>query len=251
MKRRDLVDIIGEAVGGMVFPITILEVTAAGDQKRLKFCDTMHAQINFFLTINDTPYKILAVGGTIYITINTSDTINAGDIAYLYKPKFTYGTPVETATETAKIGAMVDGFPLSWLRLNFTEKINKWNNTTEREADIDLYFLTLCKHGDLTYQDLHIVGIIPMRSLAESFVDYIQSPAQLGNFNTDDIEYSIDNYEKLGIYIREKGSDKQLIGKNLTGVCLSIKIKLYRGSKCLDCSQDDILLTDDDEILTT
>lgn len=251
MKRRDFVDIIGETVGLMTFPMAILDIVVSGSEVRMEFCDILHAQVDFFLTINDVEYKIVAVGGTIYITINTTDTINVGDIAYLYKPKFTYGTPIETANEQIKTPAMIDGFPLAWLRLSFTEKVNDWKHVTEREANIELYFLTLCKHDLLDYADLHIQGIVPMRSLAESFVDFIQSPTQMGNFNTDLLSYEIENYEKLGIYVREKGNTKQFIGKNLTGVCLKIKIELYRGSKCLECSQDDILLTDEEEILTS
>lgn len=233
-KVRDLVDIIEETVELMTFPMTILEVVGS-NKKNIRFCDVLHSQEGFIITINGNPYKINGVGGTIWITINTDDVISVGDIAYLYKPKFTYGTPIEVANESIKIPAMVDGFPLVWLRLNFTEKINSWNNSTAREANVELYFLTLCKHDLLPYADLSIQGVQPMRSLAESFIDFIQSPTQMGNYNVNDINYEIERYEKLGIYIREKGQSKTLIGKNLTGVCLSINLKFWRGSKCLEC----------------
>ena len=123
-----------------------------------------------------------------------------------------------------------------WFLENFTDKFfDDAADTREREIRFRLFFLTQANHEKWLVNDSYHNAILPMRRLAENFIDKLRSlPAR---FDLISEEYELINYAKFGVYITNKGMEKSLFADKLAGCELNISLTVYK----LDACQDDCI----------
>lgn len=230
MSYRPLaIDIIGQAVGAMTFPVEVKKVVQNNDgTQTLTVCDAFHAQAGFPVVIDEVEYQITAVEyNPDKITVSGSTTITA-DGFELYHPYFFHGTPIATGVELSN---QTDSFmktPMVWMMEQYDEEIYLNNhNPYDRTLSVRLFFLTQGDHENWETSDAYQNAIIPMRRLQERFEQLmIDSPDK---FNTDVLSVEILNYAKFGVYINNKGMPKGLFADKLSGCEMNLRdLNIYR-----------------------
>lgn len=234
----DLTDILNEIITGMKFPIAINSVVRNSDGSQTLFaCDVYHAQIGFPVIINNQEYKIAAFNYNDESVTVTSlfigdDTIIPGITFELYSPYFFHGTPAATSNEINKESDQFKKIPMIWLWENFTEQEQGDLSAIDRKSDVELYFLT---HGDwdgkLT-EGLYSEAVKPMRRLYENFKKEIK---QSKYFYSTEMIVKKENYSKFGVYIREKGANKNILVDKLSGVSAKTTFEIYKTNDCEEC----------------
>lgn len=234
---RDLTDILSDIFDGMSYPLIVDSINIVDGLQVLSFCDVYHAQVGYDITLGINTTKILAVDYVNEtITVGALPVINVGDSGYLYKPFFFYGTPIAISTEIGSDN-MVAKTPMYWLRLNYTEKGFDIMKTIRRTATIEMYCLTQANHDLEQTSDL-MTEVCITRRMAENFTKALREDTV--NFSTTDLDYQLEIFTKFGVYAKDKGSTKQLIGKDLTGVCWSGSIDMYANVD--NCACIDIII---------
>lgn len=240
MYQRDLTDILRDVVNGMSFPITVNSCIRNIDgSQTITACDIFYTQTGYSVQVNGNPYKISSFSydpDTITLVADFTpagagiDDILPGDTFNLYPVYFFHGTPIATDTELMKIPNTVDKLPMIWLWDNFTEKELGSMDSVGREVDADLYFLAEADHDLQLTDGLYSIGVKPMRRLEQSFKNEILFRTEI--FETENQTFGNTNYAKFGLFQKEKGSTKQLIGKNLTGVNSKIPLRIWKKYDC-------------------
>lgn len=241
--RQSSIDIIKAVVQAMTFPVTITEVVVNGNIHTIKTCDIYHAQQSFSVEIGGEIYTIDGISGTnMMAVIGTTNSIqytfSVPQTFDLYKPFFFHGTPIAQGTELNQKDNAFDKIPMVWMYEQFTDTFNEEeNNTIEREIKMRLFFLSRGNHEEWLTEEAYHQGIEPMRRLAENFVNKLKSFIVGGQkrFNTDNLQYDIINYAKFGVFISNKGTEKQLWADNLSGCELAITLPVNRINPCIDC----------------
>lgn len=228
---RDITDVLRDLVQGLQFPVTIGTVTSTADEYTLRCSNIYHAQNGFDVVIGGNNFRITAFDqSTETITVAGSGTINPGDTFEMYDVKFFHGTPVATGLELQDLdNSPVDNAqqktPMIWLWENFKENVVDDYTPLGRDIDCDLYFLTQADAEAWKTQDFYDKAIKPMRRLVDLFQDAIK--ADRGTFFASELPYIVEHYSKFGVYIREKGSNKNIMQDKLSGVGIKIRLKLY------------------------
>lgn len=228
---RDITDVLRDLIQGMQFPVIIGTVIPTADGYTLRCNNIYHAQNGFDVAINGNTFRIISFDqSTENITITGTGTINTGDTFEMYDVKFFHGTPVATGLELQDLdNSPVDNgqqkTPMIWLWENFKEKITDDYAPLGREIDCELFFLTQADAEAFKTQDFYDKAIKPMRRVVDLFQDAVK--ADRATFFASELPYSVENYSKFGVYIREKGSNKNIMQDKLSGIGIKILLKLY------------------------
>lgn len=244
--KEDSIDLIGDLIKSLTFPIEIKSVVNTGGGKHtLTVCNMYHAQPGFKVTIAGKSYLIkdITPGSVPQCATATLDVMKIeGDASNivattfdLYKPHFFHGTPIAQGVELSKKTKAINKVPMAWFYEQFTDKffeselINK-----EREIRFRLFFLTQADPDKWFTDDAYKYAIRPMHRLAEYFIEKLKSmPVR---FDVDNIEFDMSNYAKFGVFISNRGMDKKLWHDNLAGVEVSFSpLTVYKKNVCLDC----------------
>lgn len=235
--RKPSIDIIGEALAEMTFPMKIEEAVNNGDGKHtLIVCDIYHSQPGFKITIDNKIYKIVD------IDYKTSKLIIKGDAANitatdfeLYKPFFFHGTPIDTNIKLEQEHKAENKTPMLWMLENFKDRNHDdKEDEIDREIIVDFFFLTQADHAKWFSADAHHNAIQPMMRLAENFIEHLRS--QPGKFKIIDFVWDSEYYSKFGVFIQNKGMQKRLWSDELAGVKLpTITIEYLKQYECNDC----------------
>jgi len=242
MYKRSLIDIINGVVASMTFVVTITKVTAeAGGNYLLNVLDIYHAQKGWPVQINGKLYNIVSwtdIPGQMTLTVN--DPGGSGAIATgtfnLYAPEFFYGTPVDTTAELGKQNNAFNKYPMYWLLLNYKERFHDDpGNPIERDSTFKLYALT----GDRAMQsmaqsDLNETYLKPMQRMMDNFIRRVNGSWGGSNqqgiavFDKYKLDYDMEPFLKMGVYVNGKGVPKALMSSPLTGVGCYVTVKILR-----------------------
>lgn len=235
--RISTISIIGQVVGAMTFPVIIKTVEMNDDgTQTLTVCDLYHAQEGFPVHIGANQYRIEEIIYPDLMRVSEGPEIEPQTFE-LYHPVFKHGTPIATGVELQQIPEANEKTPMVWFMEQFEDDpVYPLMSPFERRSKFRLFFLTQGNHKEWTTDEAYEKAIIPMRRLQEKFEQEMINNLSL--FNTDQMQVTVRNYAKFGVFISEKGMPKGLFADKLTGCEMDIKsLDIYRDGICvLDCT---------------
>jgi hypothetical protein len=231
MYREDTIDILASVVAAMQFPVAITGIASVGDMHTLKVCDIYHVQNGFSVTIGGNSYQVVDFQYPDTIVVQGSQPIMV-DAFEMYRPYFFHGTPVESSAELQQNNNAFTKYPMIWVMENFRDVFYDFNfSSIERDIRASIFFLTTADHSRWLTANAYKEAIQPMRRLEEQFMRTLVGMSN--RFLMDEFDEEVENYAKFGVYIREKGMDKNLLADELAGCELKAsKIRVYFSGNC-------------------
>jgi hypothetical protein len=212
----------------MSYTVNILNIVTSGTNHTLTVDDVFYLQPGFTITIGTNDYVIKSVNATTNVIVLTGATI-VGTSFLVNDVFYFHGTPIQTSSEIDTIKNAADKTPMIYFLENFSETFyNEDDNILERESSVRLFFLSQMsdKWGtETTYDNC----IEPMRKLLELFIDKLNTSSA---FNMDGKTFEVINHFKFGVYINNKGYEKQLFADKLSGCELQITLSIYKTDEC-------------------
>lgn len=222
--KTDTIDLLEVIVASLRFPVTIETVVTTASQHTIVVCDVYHAQAGFSVTINGYDYLIVSVNDetlTLVISSATAPAPTPGDTFEMYRPVFYHGTPIATNTELVQQPDAFAKTPMVWLLETFKDRFYEApDDARDRDVTARLFFLTQSDHEAWLTGDAYHNAIKPMRRLMEVFKRKLES--QPGNYDMTNFKYDAINYAKFGVYVANRGTDKNLFADKLAGVEMSL-----------------------------
>lgn len=239
--RRPFTDILDEVIASMDTAIQILDVVLNEDGTQTLFCcDILHAQKGFNVTINGLKYKIESISQanetiTVSKDYETEDdpTILPGVVFNIYSPMFYHGTPIATNQELQGENDASKKTPMFWLWEKYIEK-NHDDAIVERTIEnFELYALTQSPNFQArsTNDELNVECVQPMQRMIHNFINTMRFRSDL--FDTNILDYDIENFEKFGVVARNSGSQRSVMMQNLSGAALYMVPRLFYKDDCL------------------
>ena len=245
--KQSSIDIIGNIISSLEFPVTIMSVANLGNGNHtLTVCDMYHAQPGFEVVIGGKKYLITDIEASVSDECGTRtyDKIKVkGDASNItattfdmYEPFFFYGTPMAEGTELSAVISSKDKTPMYWLRLDdFSETFYEdLRQRKERTLKFRLYPLSFSDHEKWVTAEAKRYVVDPMRRLAEIFVAKIRdTPAR---FDRDNLQWDVPSvYPKFGVISINRGVENSLWHDKLGGVELSMTLTIYKDQGCEKC----------------
>ena len=236
--RPDTIKIFRAFTESLIFPIDIRFQVINGDGTiTLHVCQLLHAQPNFKVTIGGNDYSIEEIdddANTITVKGNQPITVTSFE---LYKPYFFYGSPIQTGEELTKESEVnIPHVPMVYFN---PDKDKDQNNAspTSKLVNGDLYFLTKSNTLQWLNEQTYIEGVRPMRRLQQYFVDQmIEKGVSLFDIIPAGKSFSVDDYPKFGVYVREKGVSQNKWSDQLSGCGFPLEdLGIWDDGKCHDC----------------
>lgn len=238
--RVPTIDIIGEAVAAMQFPVVINSVVEVEPTIfLLDVCDVMHAQKGFVISVGGNDYTIQSVAAPNIIYAKGAQPITVASFE-MYHPHFFHGTPISTGVELDKKKQAFDKIPMVWFLEQFTDTFNTDNNSPiERKIKGRLFFLSTGNPKDWQTEQAWRDGILPMARLQERFEKQLMEMNWLfqteASQNEPAFEYDTEYYHQFGVYITNKGMPEQLWTDKLSGVEMNFQqLRIFRDGLCKD-----------------
>jgi|SRR3990172_1722991 len=242
--KQSSIDIIGNIISSLTFPVTIITATNLGSGKHsLEVDDMYHAQPGFEVTIAGKKYIIEDIMASVNDECGTTtmdvikikgDATNITATTFtMYSPHFFYGTPMAEGTELSAVISSKDKTPMYWLRLDdFSEHfIEDKRLRNERELKIRLYPLSFSDHEKWVTSQAKQYVVDPMRRLAEIFVNAIRNSPE--RYDRDNLTWDIPAvYPKFGVISINRGVEKSLWHDKLGGVELAMTLIVYKNNFC-------------------
>lgn len=221
-----------QTVVDLIAPVVKIElVVDNGDGTfDITVCEKFYMQKTFDIVINSITYKIKEISDLV-ITITGTVLPTIGTFA-LYKPFFFHGTVTQTNIELSKKDADKK-IPMVYNVEILPEKFkDPTESPNEFEADLRLFFLTEARFEDWTTNDFFSDAIAPMKALLEIFLEKLESFKGIGFIEDRDLV----SHTKFGVFITDKGYEKNLFADKLSGVEMKIVVPVLRQIICKDCS---------------
>lgn len=229
---RSSIDLIRDFVAGLQFPVVIDTVASQGAGVYLLTCDNLyHAQATFKITIGGKVYTIVSIEDEFTMTVKGATAPAAGATFNMYPPFFFHGTPLAVGEAISQEARERNNTPMIWMLQNYTEhEFKDPQSAIEKEITCRLYFLTQGGDGQYGSPRSHDECVKPMLRLKDYFIAVAQQTA--GLFQMVDFENDVETFNKFGVYIADRGMDKNWFSKNLSGVLLEATWKLFRNGNC-------------------
>lgn len=241
---EDSVNILGDIVKSLTFPVKINSVTGPiKDKYTIETCDMYHAQPGFPVKIGGKNYVITDIvpgskpdcgtGTKDKLIVSGSNAIAATTFD-LYKPFFFHATPIAQGVEMEQKKNDFEKKPMAWLYEQFTDGLNHDPmSVIERTIRFRLFFLTHCDHDTWLTDECYKQSVRPMRRFAQNFIKKIKGMPW--RFDVDKFEYNLLNYSKFGVFIENRGMEKKLWHDKLGGVEMSGTLTIFRKEACDEC----------------
>ena len=140
-------------------------------------------------------------------------------------PKYLYGTPLSVNQELAD-NKNCDKYPLVYLFEPITESFDdRWDSCIEREVSVKLFFMNATNPEDNCNKDF-VDELLPMRNLAERFVDCIKNDRKHFSGVTNFKLTSHSNFGRLG----KDGYFEQYFNENLNAIQLDVSFSINKNS---------------------
>lgn len=242
--REDLIGILRTVVESMDFTVTINSVEETDGTYVITTCDIYHAEPGRTVTIGGETFTITAIDAdekTISVTTEAelAEDFWTGKTSFaLYSPYFFHGTPIDTNKQLKDINRAQDKTPMVWLHEQYQEDFSENNRDVhERVSDFRIFFLTQSDHTDET-GTLYSDKTRPMHRLSEQFIEIMKTYTNARYervFSTDTLKWRRLNFNRLGVFINNKGMEQSLFVDSLSGCELDISVPLYRLQYCIVC----------------
>lgn len=232
--RRSIIDIIEGVVNSMTFPVKVNSVIANVDgTQTLQTCDIFHAQPGFGVTIAGNDYTIVSINADLHeITISAGVAVATPVTFNLYAPFFFHGTPRQTNVELTQVMDASSKTPMVYLLEEVTETFFNAEDIRERESVLRLFFLTQADFERWLTEDFHTNAVEPMRRLLDGFIEALGNDKTI---DTEEIDYSVTNRQRFGVFITNSGYEKALFSDKLSGCELNITIPVRKKNICVVC----------------
>lgn len=229
--KSEITDLLNTTISSMTFPVIIGTVTVTATGYIIRCDDIYFAQSGFDITINSVVYRITAINqSTETLTIDGVGTIVIGDTFDMYTPYFFHGTPIATEQEIKSEPNSLNKTPMLWLWENFTEKFYDDFSSLDRDIDLEIFALTQADFDQWLTDDAYSNAIKPMKRLIDLFIQALKDDST--TYETDTLTYDSENYSKFGVFIRDKGSSKNLFTDKLSGIGIKFKLTLLKTDEC-------------------
>lgn len=225
-NKKSTYKVLEEIINSFVYEIKVKQIVDLLDGTfKIFTCNTLYLTENKVITIGVNDYLIKELVCNEYFIVS-GPVLPVAEIITLPPPFFFHGTVIATNEELTEIQFSEDKTPFIYLLETLREKYpNDSESAVLFEANIRLCFLTEANFEDWNTQAHHEKAIAPMRNLAFYLLE-----------NNDNFgEFTLIDRAKFGVYISEKGSQKQLFNDNLSGVESEINFIVYKNQACLDC----------------
>ncbi len=228
--KEDIVRIVKDIFSSIDFEAEILTNTDNGDGTHtLVLSDVSYLQKGFNQTLGADEYTILSVDPTTNTVVVGGVATITVDTFFPYLVKFFFGNIRETANELKDYLQSRDKTPMLYMYEEFRERFNEDPTTNiERESDLRLFFLTQADFQDWQRQDFQDNAIMPMRRLAERFIESVKNSKRVADLTT----YETITKTRFGVFVSEKGINTAYWADNLSGIELRITIELNKDGSC-------------------
>ena len=226
---------ISDLVGKITPSITIDSVVDNADGTyTIESCNTYYLREAKTITIDGNNYKVKSVIKDTSFIISGS-VLPAVDSFALYTPFFFHGTPIAIQKELSAIKQGKNKTPVFLLHEIVREQnfSRNFESTIEKEVDVQLFIMDTSRFEEWVTNDHYNVCIVPMRSLLELFIDEMVADVKL--FDTLEMDYEVIPRANFGIFVTDKGYDKQLYTDYFSGNQLNITLKIRKQGCVTGC----------------
>lgn len=233
--RTESPDIFNAVVQRMNVSMKIVDYTQDGATHTVELCDVKWLQAGYPLTIGGNAYTVVSVDDVTNITVLTGDEPITTATFEIYRPKFFYGTPVDTENQLKPKRLSRDKYPMIYLMLNFRERnFEGANPAIGRNGTYRVFALSDSNFEKWLTENIHEYAIKPMSRLMQHFIDTIKS--MKGTFFTEEFDYESIPAYKFGVFIDNKGAPKSFFTNNLSGWEMGINgLEIRKGFACAPC----------------
>lgn len=199
----------------------------------LDVCDTGHLDPcylkysceNKTIDINGVAFKVKDYVYCESITVFGQPDITDKYTISLPAPKYLYGTPISANSELAD-NKSCDKYPLVYLFEPITEDFdNRWDSCIEREISIRLFFMNVTNPQENCNKDF-VEELLPMRNLAERFVDCIKEDKKHFNGVT---QFKMTSHSNFG-RTDKNGYFEQYFNEDLNAIQLDVTFSINKNS---------------------
>lgn len=234
--RVEFPDIVYSIVQRMNVSMTITDYAQSGTTHTIEVCDVKWLQAGYPLTIGGNSYTVVSVDDATNIVVLTGDepiTVSAFDI---YRPKFFYGTPIDTENQLKPKRLSRDKYPMIYLMLNYSEQNDDTaDSAIERTVEARIYALSDSNFEKWETSGIHEYAMKPMARLMQIFIQTMNVMKR--DFYMEEFLYrSVPRY-KFGVFIDNKGAVKSFFTNNLSGWEMSINdLQIRKYHTCVACA---------------
>lgn len=234
--RKPTYKIINEVVNSMNSVIhgkTGAEWITVDSVHTISVCSFKWAMVGWSVKIGGNTYLITGIDlelSTITVTGTPTPTETEIDLG---KPKFWYGTIVETSGELNSIPNEFDKFPMIFLHSPTNELHNfKEDENIGMTSEVSLYFMTCTDPTQWLTADHYSKAVDPMRSMAIEFMNTLRKTKGVNKSRL--YQANIEDWAKWGKSTLT-GQSRELITGNLSGVSLKEQFEFEKQIVCCEC----------------
>lgn len=228
--KEDITEFIKGIVDNLVFTINIKSAVDNLDGTySIEVDEFYYLQTGFKISIGGNDYVVNSINYTTCTAIVTGVALIVATSFDLYPIKFFHGTIRETNTELSDYTVARDKTPMVYFYENFSEKFFEDNdNVLERESDLRLFFLTQADFQQWQTNQFYDFAIKPMRRLLELFIESLKLMGRAQEIDS----YDTTNHTRFGVFITDKGYEKNYWQDNLSGCELRITLQIAKEMNC-------------------
>jgi hypothetical protein len=226
----ETVDIIADLVANTPLVIDFKTVVDNGNGTyTLTICgddNFLYLKVLSKITINSIVYTVTAISGN-SITLKGSVVPPIGKVT-LPALKFYNGSIMQTKAELTRISDVGAKTPMVYLKRTFNERWNSEEDANEREADVNLFFLTQANYSEWQTSQHDINAVKPMRNVMYAFISYLRKNKHIGLIE----DYTTVDRIKFGVITDKSNAEFAYWDDNLSGVELAINLPIGRNYEC-------------------
>ena len=228
--KKSIIDIISEMNAKVVPVVEIVDYVFDNiNTHTLILKDLFYLQKGFKIIIDGEEYNIESIDyDTDTITLLCPIEIEVTTFP-IYLPKFFHGTIRQTNNELQEYVEAKEKTPMIYLYENLTERFfEDGDNSIERESDLRLFFLSQADFQTWQTNDFYENCLIPMRRFMEMFIEEIKKAKIINQIK----QYDTTSYTHFGVFINDKGYEKNFWVDNLSGIEFRITLEVIKQENC-------------------
>tara|TARA_R110002153_G_scaffold273165_3_gene443254 strand:+ start:2759 stop:3445 length:687 start_codon:yes stop_codon:yes gene_type:complete len=224
----NLIDIVRDIISGIDLSIPVQSIV--GD--RIYLCNTMHITIGKIVKDEaGAEYKVTDFLFNKWIEVVPYNHLVAFDSKVVIAPSITFlhGTPSSTNNEYLIVNQRtMEKTPFIWLLVSYEVDNLSRESSIVATYNARLFFMDWADTPKWTNDNHNDLVIKPMENLSKAFVKVIEDNYVFKSLNG----YTMKPRPRFGVEVTNKGSGKQIIQEDLSGVDLSLTLEMYDTKIC-------------------
>jgi len=225
----NLVDIVKQIVDRIDLNLRVLRII----DERIYLCNTLHLTLGKIVKDEDgNEYRIVDFSFNHWIIVEpVGHSLDFyGGIVECPPILFLHGSPSSTNNEYLKLHSnrTLSKTPFIWLLVSYEQEDLPRDSSVVVSFDARLFFMDWANVSKWKNDQHNDLVIKPMENLSQAFVDVIENDyvfKTLGAFRRIP-------RPRFGIELTDKGSNKQIINEDLSGIDMFITIEMYDTKLC-------------------